>query len=93
MIDWIIASQQPWRVVEETSFKELLKNLNPLFKIPTAKTISNYMDIIYDEQKKKVQQYLRNLSNKISLTTDGWTSMTQESFLSITGKNLSLVLH
>ena len=86
MIDWIITSQQPWRVVEETSFKELLKNLNPLFKIPTAKTISN-------EQKNKVQQYLRNLSNKISLTTDGWTSMTQESFLSITGKNLSLFLH
>jgi len=59
---------------------------NPSQKLPSSKEISGLVDHHFHSDKKKLFDYLQRFPGKISLTLDGWTSITQEPFLGITGK-------
>ena len=39
LIEWIIASQQPFTIVEEATFQEFIKTFSPSAKLPSANTI------------------------------------------------------
>ena len=85
LFNWIISSQQPWTVVEEESFRTFIRALNKEFIMTSSKSLANKLESTYQEKNKLVQEYLIQLPSKISLTFDGWTSMSQEPFLGITG--------
>ncbi|KAJ8926632.1 hypothetical protein NQ314_020996 [Rhamnusium bicolor] len=80
----ITKEYRPFRVVEDEEFKKLLYLLNPSYKLPTRKTVLNSLiPTIYNETADVVENRLKR-GIAICLTTDGWTSRSQDSFYSVT---------
>jgi hypothetical protein len=84
LIGWIINDQQPFNVVENIQFKNLLFVLDCRYKLPTRQTVSKRIDEIFEEQKKIIYNILSSLNQKMSITTDAWTACTNQAYLSIT---------
>lgn len=58
--------------------------LSPKYKIPSRKTVSNsLLPQMYQIAAQNVKYQLENVS-AICLTTDGWTSITNQSFVAVT---------
>ena len=88
-INFLILSRQPFSLVEEHAFQNFCRILNPNFKLPCRKTLTSLINNAYMDKKIKIQSYLQNLSSKLSLTFDGWTSPNNEPILGISGTNLN----
>jgi hypothetical protein len=84
LLRWIVISQQPFTVVEEITFQEFIKTFYPEAKLPTANTIKNNIMECYENETKKIQEILQNISGQISYTIDIWTSVSMKAFLAIT---------
>lgn len=68
--------------------------LNGGYKLPSRKTVSNSMiPMLYHQTHEKVQAFMTNCF-AVCLTTDGWTSIKNESFMGVTAhfidENVSL---
>ena len=84
LIQWIVLSQQPFTIVEETSFLNFLQALYPRIKLPVANTIKNHLINYHKNGIEIIQEILQNLPGKISFTTDLWTSPSAKNFMAIT---------
>ena len=69
---------QPYSFVEDRGFSELMHQLEPRYQIPHRTTFSrSVIPSLYKEARKKVELKLSDVlhnKNKMSLTTDMWTS-------------------
>lgn len=52
--------------------------------MPSADTIKENIFSLYEENIKKIKDFLQKVSRKISFITDIWTSPSTKSFLSLT---------
>jgi hypothetical protein len=84
LVQWIITSQQPFTVVEESSFIEFVHSLHPGALIPSADTIKRNIHKLYKVNIEKIKDILQTVPGKIAFTTDIWTSPSTKSFLSLT---------
>lgn len=58
--------------------------LNPSYKLPSRKTISsNLLPLAYNKILEKVKSEISNVT-AVSVTTDAWTSLSNDSYLAIT---------
>lgn len=64
MLRWIIADDQPFTVIENEEFGELIKYLWPDANIPTADTIRNDLNVNFTKVKIQVRETLQ-VSNLI----------------------------
>lgn len=76
--------QHPFTIIEETGFIDYVRSIHPTTEIPTADTIKSHIMKFYEDDKEKIKNILKNISGKISFTTDCWTSLSSKSFMSIT---------
>lgn len=74
----------PFSFVENEGFKKLMKLVEPNYQIPCRKTITNRMEQLYEDKVNDTKTYLKNI-NGIALTTDGWSSMAIDSYITYTG--------
>lgn len=75
----------PIKLVESSAFKRLILFLEPDFKLPTRRSVTALLEKEYVECKSNLQSRLTSDSvSKISITTDCWTSMNTESFITVT---------
>ena len=83
----ICCDLQPLSVVENEGFRELLRVAEPRYVIPSRKTITNeIIPQFYEETRKQIKSELGSTSMvSLALTTDGWSSCTNQSYLSYTG--------
>ena len=84
VIDWIILDIQPFKVVEGEAFRNMISNFDPNYQLPTRNTIKNFIIKSFNERKNLVKNYIKNIPGKVSITTDIWSSLKNESFLGIT---------
>nr|XP_047145594.1 zinc finger BED domain-containing protein 4-like [Hydra vulgaris] len=82
---------QPFSIVEDTGFNELIKDAYPNYKLPCRTYFSqNVIPSMYDELFKDIKIKI-SAANYLSLTTDIWTADTAKiAFLSITGHWIDL---
>jgi hypothetical protein len=73
----------PFSTVEGEGFKNLITELNPLYKLPTRNTIKNLIDKKYDTLAAVFREKLYSISN-VAITTDIWTDLQSKSLLGIT---------
>jgi len=76
---------QPFSVVEDKGFSELVKALNSLYKLPNRHSISK--TLIPSLHQKCVQETKELLANELisaCLTTDCWTSRSNDGYIAIT---------
>ncbi|KAL7829121.1 hypothetical protein SRHO_G00327550 [Serrasalmus rhombeus] len=86
---FIAADMRPFSVVENQGFRRLLHTLEPKYTIPprthfTRTVISN----LYEESKNKIVQILKDAAS-IAITTDGWTSRSTQSYITITAHTIN----
>ena len=79
---------QPYSFVEDRGFSELMHQLEPCYQIPNRTTFSrSVVPSLYKEARKKVELKLSDVlhnKNKMSLTTDIWTSEANDAYLGLT---------
>lgn len=79
----------PFSMVENAGFKDLISYLEPRYTIPSRHTISNtVIPNLYERVENKVRTCL-NAAKHISFTTDMWSTLTNEDFMSLTAHFIS----
>jgi len=79
----IIQNMLPFNIVESKSFRTLLSGINKSYTVPNRKTIKNYIENIWLNERDKKKKELNDNVSKIALTIDLWTSLNNISFLGI----------
>ncbi|CAF1076091.1 unnamed protein product [Brachionus calyciflorus] len=84
VINFMISTNQPARLVENQSFRELLKELNSSYQVPCRNTFNNnFLPQKFQLIKNLLQRELSKIS-KCSISADAWASISNESFLGVT---------
>ncbi|CAB5178479.1 unnamed protein product [Rhizophagus irregularis] len=74
LIDWIVTSLQPFSVIEEDYFIEMIKKFDPRYRVPNHKYIKKYVINRFENWRKILKYDIEKIKSGISLTTDMWTS-------------------
>ncbi|XP_077086696.1 uncharacterized protein LOC143738592 [Siphateles boraxobius] len=83
LVNMVIKDSQPFSIVDDDGFRELLHVLDPTYVIPTRKALKVMVDHKYKEAKEKAREQLQNVQ-AISLTSDMWTSLNMDAYLAVT---------
>lgn len=73
----------PLSFVEGKGFEKLMQYMEPEYTVPTHKTITSQLEIHHCKMKEEMQQAFEG-AEYVAITLDGWTSMTTESYMTIT---------
>ncbi|CAG8523104.1 28671_t:CDS:1, partial [Gigaspora margarita] len=84
IFEWIILALKPFKVIEEKAFRNMIQRLDPFYKIPSRKTIQKLVINQFEYQRNLIKNYFSQISSKVALTADFWTSLKMENFLAIT---------
>src|SRR3989337_2578838 len=82
-MNFIIDTEQPLRVVERASFRQLLYELDPAFIVPNSKSIKVIINDAYDHTFNTLVSSLQYITS-VSLTLDLWTARSNHGYLGIT---------
>lgn len=84
LVKLIVKDYHPFSIVESESFKSFVKTLNPGYSLPSRKTVStSLIPQLYNKTAEVVREELNDAS-AVAITTDGWTSITNQSYFSLT---------
>ncbi|XP_050546155.1 zinc finger BED domain-containing protein 6-like [Daktulosphaira vitifoliae] len=84
LVKMIVKEYHPFSIVEDVEFQKLIKMLCPSYIIPSRKTVTqSLMPQLFEVTVESVKDTLKNVA-AVCLTTDGWTSRNNQSFISIT---------
>jgi len=84
LIMMIATDLQPFNIVNDAGFKKFINLLDPKYVLPSKFTIrEKLMKTLYLHGFNKLKEVLNDI-NYVAITTDCWTSVTTESYLSIT---------
>lgn len=75
LVEMIILDELPFSFVEKEGFKKFMSKVQPLFHIPSRRTITRDCYEVYGELRINLKQSLREIQPRICLTTDTWTSV------------------
>ncbi|CAB3231247.1 unnamed protein product [Arctia plantaginis] len=83
LVQMITLDYQPFSIVEDTGFKNFVKALNRNYELPDRKLISGTLvPSLYVACKAEVATLMQNVK-RVCITTDSWTSLTMDSYLSV----------
>ncbi|XP_021967047.1 zinc finger BED domain-containing protein DAYSLEEPER [Folsomia candida] len=80
LVNFILLSSQPFTLVQEKSFIEMIYKCNPKTQLPSATTIKRRITELYDIEKNNLKNLIQSIESKVSFTVDVWTSKTQVAF-------------
>jgi len=80
---FIISNMLPLSLVDDEAFQEFVRFLEPEYKVPCRQTFTARLDSIKTERAKAVKADLASASS-VALTTDIWTSVSNEPYISFT---------
>ncbi|KAK6175202.1 hypothetical protein SNE40_013713 [Patella caerulea] len=80
----ICVDYQPISVVEDKGFVKFVSNLQPLYKLPSRRDLSSVLlPRLYENKKTELAEALKDI-NYVGLTTDHWTSRSNDAYMSLT---------
>lgn len=84
LIRMIVKEYQPFKIVEDVEFQNFVKLLCPGYNLPSRKTISeSLIPQLYESTLENVKSSI-NEAFSVCITTDGWTSIDNRSFVAVT---------
>lgn len=84
LLGLITKDYQPFSIVEDNGFVEFVHGLNPNYSLPSRKVLSNsILPAAYEQCFNVVKNKMKDVQS-VCLTTDCWTSSTNESYLGLT---------
>jgi hypothetical protein len=88
-VEAIVKYYLPFQIVESPHFQNFAHKLNGAYKMPTRKSVSDVLPPqMYNVTKEKLKPSV-DCADAVTVTTDGWTSIKNESYLSITAHNIN----
>ncbi|XP_065642184.1 uncharacterized protein LOC136073856 [Hydra vulgaris] len=88
LLIFIIACCLPFMLVESNAFKDFIFCLNPKYKVPSQKKLRSLLTDLYREKIELLKSKLLSIKF-LSITTDGWTSCQNYSYISATAHFIS----
>ncbi|KAL1247684.1 hypothetical protein QQF64_023060 [Cirrhinus molitorella] len=86
---FIAKDLRPYSVVENAGFRHMLKTIEPRYKLPTRATFTDStLPALYKETKAKVMESMCK-ARRVAITSDAWTSVATDSYLTITAHYIS----
>jgi len=82
--EMIIEDEEPFAKGEKPGFRKFMSVACPRFTLPSRRTCTRDCEQLYFEQKAKLKIFFQEQCNRVCLTTDGWTSHQQESYMTVT---------
>ena len=82
LVDFILDTALPLRIVEHRSFRQLIHKLDPAFNVSNSKAIKAIIHVAYNYTLKALINLLKPISS-VFLTLDLWTARNNHSFLGI----------
>lgn len=73
----------PIRFVEGEGFKDLMHYVEPQYNVPSRKTVTRRIDALYEKTAASLKDRLSKTA-RMAITTDAWTSLTTESYITLT---------
>lgn len=83
LVDFVLNTSQPLRIVECASLRQLLQELDPLFAIPDSKSIKAMINLAYNHTFEAMINLLHPITS-VYLTLDLWTARSNNGYLGIT---------
>ncbi|XP_055961844.1 zinc finger BED domain-containing protein RICESLEEPER 2-like [Mercurialis annua] len=80
----IIVDELPFKFVEKQGFRKLMSVACPLFKIPSRFTVNRDCYSMFVEERLKLKNILKTSTQRISLTSDSWTSNQRLNYMCVT---------
>ena len=80
----IIIDELPFKFVEGRGFKGFVEEACPMFKIPSRWTINRDIFALYFEERKNLKKFFKENTQRMSITTDTWTSIQRINYMCIT---------
>uniref|UniRef100_A0A8C4GH43 Zinc finger BED domain-containing protein 1 n=1 Tax=Dicentrarchus labrax TaxID=13489 RepID=A0A8C4GH43_DICLA len=81
---FICKDNQPYSVVENEGFRQLLHILDPTYKIPVRGTFTDtHIPALYNKVRREIVESLSN-AQRVAITVDGWTSCAIQSYIIVT---------
>ncbi|CAG8767386.1 2965_t:CDS:1 [Racocetra persica] len=78
LLEGIIEGGAPLSLVDACKFKEFVYSINNWYHVPARKQLStNILNDVYKNVQTSIQQFI-NMSNWITIMTDGWTNIRQD---------------
>ena len=84
IVDMVSCDLRPAAIVEGKGFNRLVKSLEPGYKVPSATHISEMVRKKHVAAKQILKDRLQDVVS-LSVSTDIWTSCTNEAYISVTG--------
>jgi hypothetical protein len=82
--EMIIEDEQPFVLPERPGLRKFLAKACPRFILPSRRTATRAVVKVYDVQKEKLKKFLGEHCERVSLTTDTWTSNTNLNYMCVT---------
>ena len=94
IVNVCVKDLRPFNIVKDAGFRDLIKHAWPTYQIPKRETIRELIMLRHTNGIKTLKSDLEkvNIDSDVSITTDGWTSITQDSYYTITGKSETEIL-
>ncbi|XBI43967.1 hypothetical protein VPH35_108675 [Triticum aestivum] len=80
----IIMDGLPFSFSERPGFRKLMSKACPWFNVPSRRTTIRDCVSIYYREKEKLKKFFKENCERVSLTTNTWTSMQQQSYMCVT---------
>ena len=80
----IIVDELPFAFSEKTGFREVMSIACPRFNMPSRRTCTRDVVKVYFEERAKLKLFFKQSCQRVCLTTDGWTSQTQDCYMTVT---------
>ena len=84
LLNFIIANNLSFSIVDSNSFNNLLKYLKDDLIVISRRTLKEDLDLLYNNKVKEIKALLKENNSKFSLTLDEQTSSNNLDFLAIT---------
>ncbi|XP_019181603.1 PREDICTED: zinc finger BED domain-containing protein RICESLEEPER 4-like [Ipomoea nil] len=84
LCEMIIIDELPFRFVDGIGFRRFILVACPRFQIPSRWTVSKDIFQIYLDERSVLKQIFKGCSQRVSLTTDTWTSVQRINYMCIT---------
>ncbi|KIJ50645.1 hypothetical protein M422DRAFT_245281 [Sphaerobolus stellatus SS14] len=83
LVRWVVCNNQPYLIVEDEDFVDLLHMLRLKVSIPCANTVSNDVKV-HSMVKAVVVETLKGFQGTVHTALDGWTAKKASSFMGLT---------
>ncbi|GFR61193.1 zinc finger BED domain-containing protein 1 [Elysia marginata] len=83
----IYRDMQPFSIVDDAGFKDFCKEMDPRYELPSRRQLKRSLSTVYEEEKNLLADQLSRVDS-VAITTDSWTSLNMQSFLTITAHYL-----